>query len=129
MILPKQLSERIPHHKECIAYLRMHKRHRKALIKSAKTYADFDFGYLHEDIVLRLRHMLEFYVAGNNVWQSRESHEEIIQTLHHALEIADRIENLWQEDEHIYVSNPTLEEDLYKEFYSYIGEHITEWWD
>lgn len=92
----------------------------------AKETADFDYGYLHDLVVLKLRHMLEFYVAGNNVWQSRESHEYVIKTLSHAVNLAEQIDVVHMDYPHDF---PERETELYKEFYSYIGEHIQWWWD
>lgn len=114
--------------KEYRRYKKMHKRHQKELIKLAKKSADFDFGYMHQYVVMKLKHMYEYYKAGDNVWQCQESLDCVLDTLKHALELADKIDNIW-----IYADNDTnwgqVECNAYKEFYTYIGEHCLYWWD
>lgn len=111
-------------------YYKLHRKHRRELIRMAKQTADFDYAYLHNLVVMKIRQMLEYYVAGNNVWQSRESHENVIETLAHALQLAEDIETVlvnWPDDSaKTYLER---EVELYKEFYTYIGENIMYWWD
>ena len=111
-------------------YYKLHRKHRRELIRMAKQTADFDYAYQHNLVVMKIRQMLEYYVAGNNVWQSRESHENVIETLAHALQLAEDIETVlvnWPDDSaKTYLER---EVELYKEFYTYIGENIMYWWD
>lgn len=116
--------------KEYRTYYKLHRKHRRKLIRMAKHTADFDYAYLHDLVVMKLRQMLEYYVAGNNVWQSRESHENAIETLAHALQIAEDIEAVWESCPDDSVKTYWEREvELYKEFYTYIGENIMYWWD
>ena len=108
--------------KDYRAYCKMDRRHRRELVKFARTTHDYDYGYLHDLVVLKLNHFFEYYVNGNNVWQSDESKEEVLRTLRECLAFADEIEKLddcdWK-----------VEERLYKNFYSAIGKNIKLWWD
>lgn len=116
--------------KEYRTYYKLHRKHRRELIRMAKQTADFDYAYLHDLVVMKLQQMLEYYVAGNNVWQSRESHENAIETLAHALQIAEDIEAVWENWPADSVKTYWEREvELYKEFYTYIGENIMYWWD
>lgn len=112
------------------AYYKLHRKHRRELIRMAKQTADFDYACLHNLVVMKIRQMLEFYVAGNNVWQSRESHENVIETLANATRLAEDIETVWEnwtdDSAKTYLER---EAELYKEFYIYIGENIMYWWD
>lgn len=116
--------------KEYRTYYKLHRKHRRELVRMAKHTADFDYAYLHDLVVMKLRQMLEYYVAGNNVWQSRESHENAIETLAHALQISEDIETVWENwpDDSV-KTYWEREVELYKEFYTYIGENIMYWWD
>lgn len=116
--------------KEYRTYYKLHRKHRRELIRMAKDTADFDYAYLHDLVVMKIRQMFEYYVAGNNVWQSRESHENAIETLAHALQIAEDIETVWENwpDDSV-KTYWEREVELYKEFYAYIGENIIYWWD
>ena len=62
--------------------------------------------------------MYEYYLDGDNVHRVPEDLEKTLDQLRHALSIAGRIE---EED--------FPDSALYKEFYTYIGENITLWWD
>lgn len=115
----KRLWKRIFKSKEMREYYKMYKRHRKVMIKLAKEDRDFDYGFLHDLVVTKIKHMYEYYSAGNNVCQSEETYNKVLETLKHAIDLADKIDC-----GHIYV-----EGKLYKDFYSYIGENIMWWWD
>ena len=53
--------------KEKHAYRKMYKKHRKEMIKLAKEDRDWDWGYLHDLVITKIRHMYEYYNTGNNV--------------------------------------------------------------
>ena len=115
----KKLWKRIFKSKEMRKYTKMYKKHRKTMIRLAKEDQDWDFCFLHELVVTKIKHMYEYYSAGNNIWQSEESLNTILETLAHAIDLAERLDDaaIYEEDK------------LYKEFYSYIGENIQWWWD
>lgn len=105
-------------------YQKMHKRHKKELVKYVQEIHEWHWGWLHDSIGMQLRHMLEFYKENNNVWQVDESRLEIIKQLEKALELfanANEIESTSLNDEEV--------QKAIIEFYSYLGEHIREWWD
>ena len=116
----KKLWKRIFKSKEMREYWKIYKKHRKTMIKLAKADRDFDYDFLHDLVVTKIKHMHEYYSAGNNVCQSEESLNHILETLKHAIDLADKLDGVWLSDKVVVA---------YKEFYSYIGENILWWWD
>ena len=121
--------------KEKRAYRKMYKKHRKEMIKLAKEDRDFDWSYLHELVITKIKHMYEYYDKGNNVMQTDETRIPICVSLNHILQLQDEIDHLYDDENYI---NYTVEEavslyekesELYKSIYKFIGEHIEEWWD
>ena len=97
------------------------RKHRRRLSELVKTDEDFDYGFLHRIVVQKLRNMYEYYLDGDNVHIADTAIEKRLDTLRHALSIAGRIEKIEEEG--------FPDKSLYKEFYTYIGENITLWWD
>jgi hypothetical protein len=125
----KKLFKRLFPSKEMKAYRKMAKRHRKELIKFDKKGADYDYCYLHNYVVMKIKHMYEYYSSRNNVWQADETLVKVVETLKHAIELSDAIDNVY-DDSNIPLGEAwKVEEGLYKEFYKYIGENIQWWWD
>ena len=121
--------------KEKRAYRKIYKKHRKEMIRLAKEDRDFDWRYLHELVITKIKHMYEYYSSGNNVMQTDETRIPICVSLNHILQLQAEIEHLY---EGVDVSNLILDEslalmkkesELYKSIYKFIGEHIEEWWD
>lgn len=132
-------------------YRKMHRRHRKELVKLAKETCPFDWHWLHEMTLMQVRQMFEYYVDGNNVWQIDESRFEIIEQLKEVLDTQEAIERNYEDDcglEFIYdgegniiktiqpddyservMKNYNEEEELYEKFYTLIGKNILNWWD
>lgn len=100
-------------------YCKMNRRHRRELVKLAKNTHDYDYDYLHRLVILKLRHFLEYYESGYNVWQTDETLIPLINSLKETLSIVDDFEN----------SDSPDEEKFYEEFYSTIGKNIMFWWD
>ena len=145
----KRIFRKLHPSKETRAYNKMHRHHRRELINHAKETREWDWSFLHDSIIMQIKHMYEYYTAGNNVMQSDESSKIVIDQLNHILELAKEIENIEEEnlgceisleDGKIKCSCPedyeekfkeleTREHNLYKELYSYIGEYIRWWWD
>ena len=136
--------------KEKRAYRKMQKKHTKALIKLAKKDRDWDWCYLHELVITKIKHMYEYYHEGNNVWQTDETRVPICIQLNHILQLQDEIDHLPEEMEPVlikenedgsYTVTRTKESankiqalwekelEFYKSIYKFIGEHIQEWWD
>ena len=120
--------------KEKRAYRKMYKKHRKEMIKLAKEDRDFDWSYLHELVITKIKHMHKYYHDGNNVMQTDETRIPILDQLSHILDLQYELDHLYDDN---YI-NYTVEEatslwkkesDLYKSIYTFIGEHIEEWWD
>lgn len=137
--------------KEMREYRKMHRRHRKELVKLAKETCPFDWHWLHEMTLMQVRQMFEYYVDGNNVWQIDESRFEIIEQLKEVLDTQEAIERNYEDDcglEFVYDEDgniiKTIRPDnyservlhnydeeiyLYEKFYTLIGKNILSWWD
>jgi hypothetical protein len=142
--------------KEMREYRKMYRKHRKTMIQLAKDDRDWDWGFLHDLVITKVRHMYEYYVAGNNVNTSDEDLKVIIDSLKHVLDLQDELDNSWREpteDDKMDAERVEIFEDgtrvvtlsdvrvdrirnrldrrdeLYKELYAYIGQHIQYWWD
>ena len=143
----KKLFRRLFPNKEMCAYHKMHRRHRKELVKHAKETREWDWGWLYDSTIMQIRHMYEYFSDGNNVWQVDESRLEIVEQLKHVLDLNDELDHLWDDyesnlikndDGSVTVSNEghkkyaaiwDREQELYEEIYSYIGKYIQWWWD
>lgn len=133
--------------KEMRAYRKMHRRHRRELVKLAKEVREWDYGWLYDSTIMQIRHMYEYYSKGNNIWQSEESLNTILEQLKHVLDLHNEMEHLWddyesnlinnddgsitvsEEGHKKYVAIKDREQELYEEIYSYIGKYIQWWWD
>ena len=109
----------LPKKKEMKAYYKMHKRHRKELIEHAKKTKEWDWCFLHDSVMMQIKHMHEYYSAGNNVYQIDESRNEIIKQLEYVLSMEGQIER--GECDNL--------EEKYEEMYRYIGKNMANWWD
>lgn len=133
--------------KEMRAYRKMHRRHRKELVKLAKTIREWDYGWLYDSTITQIRHMYEYYTARNNVRQSDESLLPLIDSLKHVLDLDDELEHLWddhtsgcivnedgsisatEESTKSFLDKSKREQELYQEIYYHIGSNILTWWD
>ena len=136
--------------KEMRAYYKMHRKHRKEMIKLAKADYEWDWGYLHDLVLTKIRHMHEYYKAVNNVWQTDETRLPTVEELKHVLDMQYELENLFKDipaPEATFNKDGTLtltstpefdtawdkaykrEDELYKEIYTFIGENLRKWWD
>lgn len=97
----------------------MRRKHRKELIDLAKEDQDFDYEYLHNLVVVKLKNMYEFYSQGHVEFLAESDLNQILETLEYAINIADKIDM---------VPEPTKIKELYQEFYEYIGQNIMLWW-
>lgn len=145
----KKLFRRLFPNKEMRAFRKMHRRHRKELVKHAKETCEWDWYWLHNSIIMQIRHMYEYYTAGNNVWQSDETRLKVIEQLKHILDLKEEIDRMQDEDdgvEHICEDGKVTcifpdnynewsadwkkrEQALYEELYSSIGRDLRWWWD
>ena len=58
-----KLFRRLFPSKELREFRKMHRRHRKELVALAKDTYEFDWGWLHDSILMQIRHMYEYYSA------------------------------------------------------------------
>ena len=110
------------------AYRKMYRRHRRELVKHAKETHEWDWMWLHQSVIMQIRHMHEYYTEGNNVWQVDESRNKILEQLQHVLDLEAEIEKVDEAPGGYYEYIQNLK-NLKSEMYKYIGEHIFEWWD
>lgn len=135
--------------KEMREYYKMCRRHRREMVSNARKSHPWDWVWFHEMVMMRIRHMHEYYEANNNVVQDDESRLKIIEQLKHILDLneeIDRMENddfgveYVEEDGYVKAVYPedfkkklsrwfNKEDSLYKEIYGYIGENLRQWWD
>lgn len=131
------------------AYRKMRRRHQKTLMKLAKSDGDFDWGYLHNLVITKIKHMYEYYSNKNMVFQGDESLARVLSSLEQVLSIQYEIEHLYDEKtpgdtecadgcitityaEDVLKQAIGLQEQedlLYKQLYACIGENIQWWWD
>lgn len=133
--------------KEMRAYNKMHRRHRRELVKLAKTIKEWDYGWLYDSTIMQIRHMYEYYTARNNVYQSDESLLSLIDSLKYVLDLDNELEHLWdyhirghvvnedgsitstEESAKSFIDKSKREQELYQEIYSHIAYNIMTWWD
>ena len=143
----KKLFRKLFPSKAMHAYNTMHRRHRRELVKLAKTIREWDYGWLYDSTIMQIRHMYEYYTARNNVYQSDESLLSLIDSLKYVLDLDNELEHLW--DDHIrghvvnedgsitsteesaksFIDKSKREQELYQEIYSHIAYNIMTWWD
>jgi len=99
-------------------FVSMQKRHRRLLMEISKDDEDYDFGWLHEYVVRKLRNMLEFYESGY-AHVDFGTCQKIKEELREALVLADKGDRAKCFDD---------EMNWVAEFYKFIGEHISGWW-
>lgn len=115
--------------KEYREYCKMLRRHRRELVRLARKTADFDYGYLDDFVITKIRHMYEYYTSNNNVCQSDNSAKEVISTLKTAIHKHTALEkSCWNDDDEDFLDLTKVKE-AYSDFYAYIGKNITLWWD
>ena len=115
--------------KERRAYNRMYRRHRKELVKHAKKTGEWDWCWLHNSVIMQIRHMYEYYSEGNNVWQVDESRLQIVEQLKHVLDLDAEIDMVSNDLSEDFKKREEREQGLYEELYSSIGKNIRWWWD
>lgn len=145
----KKLFKKLFPNKEMRAYRNMYRRHRKELIKHAKETREWDWGWLHDSVIMQIRHMHEYYSEGNNVWQDDETRLPTLEQLQHILDFDAEIDRM-QDDNYgvefihngdewtaIYPDDykervkkwRNKEQELYEEIYNSIGKNLRLWWD
>lgn len=112
--------------KEMRRYRKMHRKHRKELIKLAKETHEYDWCWLHESVIMQIKHMHEYYSCGDNVWQTDDTRLPIIEELQYVLDLEKEIDRL-SDDYSLEACNKSKE--LYEELYRSIGKNLENWWD
>ena len=143
----KKLFRRFFPNKASRAYRKMHRKHRREMVKLAKKVREWDYSWLDELVHIQIKHMHEYFSAGNNVWQTDETRVPIVEQLKHVLDLYDEMDTLWDNYESNLIENENgsvtvadeggkkyltirnREKELYGEIYSYIGKYIQWWWD
>lgn len=127
----KRLFKKMFPSKERRAYNKMYRRHRRELIKHAKETREWDWGWLHDSVIMQIRHMHEYYTERNNVFQSDESLVSLINSLKYVLNLNDEIDHLWDDytSDEFCIEKINEEMALYKEIYMHISNNLLTWWD
>ena len=125
----KKLFRRLFPSKEMRAYNKMYRRHSTELVKLAKKVCPFDYGWLDELVLTQIKHMHEYFSAGNNVWQTDETRLPIVEQLKHVMDLYEELDSVWNDGATNYMQISIREQELYEEIYSYVGLHLQEWWD
>lgn len=127
----KKLFRKLFPSKEMRAYRKMYRRHRRELIKHAKETREWDWGWLHDSVIMQIRHMHEYYTERNNVFQSDESLVSLINSLKYVLNLNDEIDHLWDDytSDEFCIEKINEEMALYKEIYMHISNNLLTWWD
>ena len=100
-------------------YEAMVNKHKMALRALAMKDRDYHWSFMHEFVVTKIAHMIEYYELGENNTNCEEDNTRIIGELYHALELAYKAEDA-----------DRMERDkILAELYAYIGTHMTSWWD
>ena len=115
--------------KEMRAYRKMHRRHRRELVKLVKKVREFDWGWLDELVLTQIKHMHEYFSAGNNVWQTDETRLPIVEQLKHVLDLYEELDSVGDDGTMDHMQIIRREQELFEEIYSYVGLHLQEWWD
>jgi hypothetical protein len=130
----KKLFRRLFPSKEMRAYHKMHRKHRRELMKLAKEDREYDWSYLHDIVMTKIRHMYEYYEAGNNVWQSEESLNKVLSTLKEVIDLDKKWDDAWEEC--VQSEEPDrltkyydTQDKIAQELYSKIGQNMFWWWD
>lgn len=100
-------------------YDTMVRKHRMTLRALAMKDRDYDWSFMHQFVVTKLEHMVEYYELGENNSNTDEDNARIISELYHALELAYKVED----------ADRVAQKSILAELYTYIGEHMTFWWD
>ena len=144
-----KLFKKLFPNKEMRAYRKMYRRHRKELIKHAKETREWDWGWLHDSIIMQIRHMHEYYSDGNNVWQDDETKLSIIEQLKYILDLEAEIDRMQDDNygvEYVHDGDKRTaiypddykerveqwtkkEQELYEDIYNSIGKNLRLWWD
>ena len=145
----KKLFKKLFPSKEMRAYNKMYRRHRRELVKHAKETREWDWFWMHDSMIMQIRHMHEYYTAGNNVWQCDESRLSIIEQLQHVLDLEAKIKKMQDDDcgaeydwkggvleatypddyQECMIKWQKREQELYEELYLYIAKNMRHWWD
>ena len=125
----KKLFKRLFPSKEMRAYNKMHRRHRKEIVKLAKQVREWDYGWLDELVLTQVKHMYEYFSSGNNVWQTDETRVPIVEQLKHVLDLYEELDSVGDDGATDYIQIRKREHELFEEIYSYIGSTMEGWWD
>ena len=141
------------------SYYRMMRHYRKALIKKARKFQPYDYGFFMEGLCTMLSWMEAYYDLGYNVFQAEDSRIEIQRSLEEVCDLLDAaaeddddfsdggVETLesWieklnnsdnqraNEDAAEYRARIEAQEkkrtELYKKAFANIAEDFRTWWD
>ena len=75
------------------AMRKMRRKHKKELIKFVRNDEDYDWSFLHDYIILKIRHMYEYFSAGNWIMQHPEELKKTVASIKEVVDIIDKMEH------------------------------------
>lgn len=106
-------------------YMKMVKMNTQKLKVNAKNFRPSDYGFLLDLLESMLVYMRDYYSQTTYVLQADESRLKILHQIQTALGLYEE----YKKNEESYIIDCDSELESIKKFFSYIGEHILEWWD
>ena len=86
---------------------------------------EIDFDYLHSTIIKKIKRMYEFYATYGAPHNDEQTNTKIAHELSHLIDLNEEITKLRESSNY----SPKKERRAFKDFYNYLGAHITEWHD
>lgn len=108
------------------SYRKLFKKQKKELIKRAKQFKTFDYGFMDKLLFQIIRMFYDFYKNPDLLYQDTESEfndwPNMVNSLKRCVEIVDTIENV----DYATCAN---ERELRDELFTLIKDNHTAWWD
>ena len=108
------------------AYRKLFKKQKKELVKRAKQFKAFDYGFIDKLLFQVIRMFYDFYKNPDLLYQDTESEfndwPSMVNSLKRCVEIVDIIEN-------VDYDSCTTERELRDELFNLIRDNHTAWWD
>lgn len=142
--------------KDKIKYKKLVLKYRKQLIKAAKNFVPWEYGYIYELLDIALHYMKDYFELGYNVGQINESRLEIVKSLTNTIDLFEKgtimeesqefkdlrqelfssmcknlpkLESSRERFLELYQEQDNTRRDYLKKFFNKIAEDIEMWWD
>ena len=142
--------------KDKIKYKKLVRKYHKQLIKAAKNFVPWEYGYIYELLDVALHYMKDYFELGYNVGQIDESRLEIVKSLTDTINLFEKGTTIEESQEfkdlsqelflarcknlpilessqerflELYQEQENTRRDYLKKFFNKIAEDIEMWWD